>query len=580
MLLLNPNNHARKYRDDESRQIMLDTIEFFESKGRGKLKKDDHERTWYADFLQFQQGNKLFARLLTPARYGNGDPGVRWDTFRNCEFNEILGFYGLCYWYTWQVSILGLGPIWISRNESVKQRTARMLAEGGIFGFGLSEKEHGADIYSTEMRLAPQDDGTYLANGRKYYIGNGNEAALVSTLGKILEPGQVETDKYEHFVFFVVGSKHGRYDVVKNVVNSQSFVAEYALNDYPIEEDDILARGRDAWDMALNTVNIGKYNLGWASIGICTHALYEAIDHAASRNLYGRFVTDFPHVRQLFVDAYSRLVAMKAFALRASDYIRTASATDRRYLLYTPMVKMKVTTQGEEVINALWDVIAAKGFEKDGYFEMAARDIRALPKLEGTVHVNMALIVKFMRNYFFMPGEFPDIPVVDDVRNDDFLFDQGATKGLGNIQFHDLDLAYGSVDLPNINLFKEQIGVLKVFLMTSAADVAAAKKQARDIDFLLILGELFTLVAYGQAIIEYHNLHREELPEDMLEQIFDFMVRDFTKFAIQLYSKPQATPAQMEICQTMVRKPVLDEARYGRIWDEVYSLRGAYSMND
>jgi len=580
MLLLNPKKHTRKYQDDASRQIMLDTIEFFEEKGRGKLKKDDHERTWYADFLDFQKERRLFARLLTPSPYGGGDPDRRWDTYRNCEFNEILGFYGLCYWYTWQVSILGLGPIWISKNEEVKNRTAGLLEDGGIFGFGLSEKEHGADIYSTEMRLAPQDGGDYLANGRKYYIGNGNEAALVSTLGKILEPGQAETDKYEHFAFFVVGSKHGRYEVVKNVVNSQSFVAEYALNDYPIEETDVLAKGRDAWDMALNTVNIGKYNLGWASIGICTHSLYEAIDHASNRYLYGSYVTDFPHVRQLFVDAYTRLTAMKAFALRTSDYIRTASAEDRRYLLYTPMVKMKVTTQGEEVINALWDVIAAKGFEKDMYFEMAARDIRALPKLEGTVHVNMALIIKFMRNYFFMPGEFPEIGVVDEPRNDDFLFDQGATKGLGSIQFDDYNLAYDSVDLPNVKLFKEQIDVLKMFLMVSAGDVATAKEQAKDIDFLLILGELFTLVAYGQLIIEFHNLHEEELSDDLLEQIFDFMIRDFTKFAIQLYSKPQATQAQMDLCQKMVRKPVVDADRYGRIWDEVYALRGTYTMND
>jgi acyl-CoA dehydrogenase len=28
------------------------------------------------------------------------------------------------------------------------------------------------------------------------------------------------------------------------------------------------------------------------------------------------------------------------------------------------MVKMKVTTEGEHVINSIWDVVAAKGFEK------------------------------------------------------------------------------------------------------------------------------------------------------------------------------------------------------------------------
>jgi len=580
MILLNPKKHTRRYATEADRELMLKTIEFFESKGRGNLKKDDHERVWYQDFLDFQAEHKLFAKLLTPAKYGGGDAEYRWDTFRNCEFNEILGFYGLPYWYTWQVTILGLGPIWISDNEGVKERTAAALKEGGVYGFGLSEKEHGADIYSTEMRLAPQDDGTYLANGHKYYIGNGNIAALVSTLGKILKPGEEQTDKYKHFVFFVVGSKHGKYELVKNIVNSQSFVAEYALNDYPIEEADILAKGRDAWDMALNTVNIGKYNLGWGSIGICTHAFYEAIEHAANRELYGKHVTDFPHVKQLFVDAYTRLVAMKVFALRAADYVRTASSEDRRYLLYTPMVKMKVTTQGEEVINHLWDVIAAKGFEKDMYFEMAARDIRALPKLEGTVHVNMALIIKFIRNYFFNPGEFPEVPRVDAAQNDDFLFEQGPTKGLGGIQFHDYKAAYAGVDLPNVKLFEEQIEVFKQFLMASATDADAAAKQARDIGFLLAMGELFTLVAYGQLILEFRALEPDELSEDQVAQIFDFMVRDFSKYALQIYSLSSSTATQMELCQQMIRKPALDEERYGRVWDEVYSLRDAYTMND
>ena len=80
------------------------------------------------------------------------------------------------------------------------------------------------------------------------------------------------------------------------------------------------------------------------------------------------------------MDAYARLVAMKLVGLRAADYMRAAGPDDRRYLLFSPIVKMKVTTQGEDVINHLWDVIAARGFENDTYFETAARDIRALPK--------------------------------------------------------------------------------------------------------------------------------------------------------------------------------------------------------
>jgi len=87
------------------------------------------------------------------------------------------------------------------------------------------------------------------------------------------------------------------------------------------------------------------------------------------------------------------------------------------------------------VIDLLWDVIAAKGFERDTYFEMAARDIRALPKLEGTVHVNIALIVKFMRNYFFGHALYPPVPRRDDPADDAFFWDQGPARASGRSSF-------------------------------------------------------------------------------------------------------------------------------------------------
>ncbi len=565
-MLFNPQKATFDHLDPKSREIMKKTIEYFESRGKKKLKADSHERKWYADFIEFMKENQVMATLLTPATYAEGNPDARWDTYRNCDFNEILGFYNLSHWYTWQVSILGLGPIFMGKNEAVKKQTAKLLKEGGIFAFGLSERAHGADLYSSDMALTPLGDGQYVADGGKYYIGNGNKAARVSTFGK-----NSETDEY---VFFVVNPEHKNYTLVQNVVNWEGYVAEYALNGYPITDADILTTGQDAWDSSLNTINVGKFNLGWGAIGIATHCFYEAINHASHRNLFGKWVTDFPHIRQLFTDAYCRLVAMKIFAQRATDYLRSASETDRRYLLFNPMVKMKVTTQGEEVVNLLWDVIAARGFEKDMYFELAVKDIRSLPKLEGTVHVNMALIIKFMANYFFNPGQFPEIPHRNDPKNDDFLFNQGATKGLGKIQFHDYNAAYGNVDLENVKIFKAQIELLKEFLMTATPSA----EQAKNIDFLLSLGELFTLVVYGQLILEKYKM--ENLDKDLMEQIFDFMVRDFSKFALQIYSKPDSTAKQMELCMKMIQKPFVDNDRFLRFWNnEVFALKDTYEMN-
>jgi len=563
MILLNPRRLDRHYPDERSAEVMRRTVEFFEAKGLAQVKEDDRAAVWYRDFLDFARQERLFATMCTPAGYGA--PDCRWDTWRICEFAEILGFYGLPYWYTWQVSVLGLGPIWMSRNEAVKQETGRLLEKGGIFAYGLSEKAHGADLYSSEMTLTPAGDGTWRANGRKYYIGNGNEASLLSTFGKMADTGE--------WCFFATDPTRPGYTCVQNVVHSQNFVAEYDLTDYVVREEDLLLRGDAAWDAALNTVNIGKFNLGWASIGICTHAFYEAIHHAANRRLYGMAVTDFSHVKALFTDAYCRLAAMKLVALRTADYMRSASADDRRYLLYNPVVKMKVTTQGEDVINHMWDVIAAKGFEKDTYFEMAARDIRALPKLEGTVHVNIALIVKFMENYFFHPVDLPPVPRRDDPANDDFLFHQGPARGLGKIRFHDFRPVFDRWDLPNVRLFQEQTRALEQMLMMATP----TKEQAADVDFLLALGEIFTLVVYAQLFLENAAIH--EVDRDLVDQVFDVLVRDFSRFAVILQGKPTTTPAQAEHCLQMLRRPVPDPVRYARVWEQqVFALRDAYTM--
>ena len=566
MLLLNPKRLGELPLDARSREIVTKTIEFFEARGKTRLKQDDLDRVWYADFLDFVKRERIFADLLTPPEKGGRD--ARWDTFRNCYVNEILGFYGLCYWYTWQVSILGLGPLWMSPNEAMRKKTAEALAGGGIFAFGLSEKEHGADIYSTSMTLRPAGDGTFLANGSKYYIGNGNEASIVSVFGKMEGSGD--------YVFFAADPKRAGYRLVKNVVASQSYVAEFELTDYPVAADEVLIQGREAWDASLNTVNIGKYNLGWASVGICEHAFHEALNHAAGRHLYGMAVTEFPHVSRMFVDAWARLIAMKVYGFRASDYQRAASTEDRRYLLYNPVMKMKVTTEGEKVVDLLWDVIAAKGFEKDMVFEMAARDIRALPKLEGTVHVNIALIVKFLANWLFRPVPCPEVGRRTEPAHDAFLFAQGPASGLGKIRFHDFAPAFEKyARVPNVALFREQLGGFRELVATAAPN----EEQAKDIDLVLAVGDLFALAVYAHLVLEGAEHH--SLSDDALDQIFDVFVRDFSSYALKLHERSGATQKQAAMALRLVRRPVFDAERFARIWKgEVLALRDTYRMNE
>ncbi|MFB8395031.1 acyl-CoA dehydrogenase family protein [Streptomyces yangpuensis] len=568
-LLFHPRTYDPAHFDPETRRLLRATVDWFEARGKRQIIEDYRTRAWLADFLAFSAEEGLFATFLTPASAaGEDEPDKRWDTARIAALNEIFGFYGLDYWYAWQVTILGLGPVWQSDNAAAHERAAGLLSEGEVFAFGLSEKTHGADIYSTDMLLEPTGDGGFRATGSKYYIGNGNAAGLVSVFGR-----RTDVEGPDGYVFFAADSRHPAYRLVKNVVDSSKYVSEFRLEDYPVTAEDVLHTGRAAFDAALNTVNVGKFNLCTASIGICEHAMYEAVTHAHNRILYGRPVTAFPHVRRELADAYVRLVGMKLFSDRAVDYFRSAGPDDRRYLLFNPMTKMKVTTEGEKVIDLMWDVIAAKGFEKDNYFAQAAVEIRGLPKLEGTVHVNLALILKFMRNHLLAPAEYEPVPTRLDAADDDFLFRQGPARGLGSVRFHDWRPAYDAyAAVPNVARFREQADALAEFAATIAPDEA----QGRDLDFLLSVGQLFALVVHGQLILEQARL--TDLDEYVLDELFSVLVRDFSQHAVELHGKDSSTPEQQTWALAAVRRPVVDEARAARVWARVEALSGSYEM--
>ncbi|MER5963575.1 acyl-CoA dehydrogenase family protein [Streptomyces sp. NPDC002057] len=568
-LLFNPHTYDPVHFDPETRRLLRATIDWFEARGKRRIIEDYRTRAWLGDFLAFAAEEGLFATFLTPSSAAGEDGGdKRWDTARIAALNEILGFYGLDYWYAWQVTILGLGPVWQSDNAAARARAAELLSQGEVFAFGLSEKSHGADIYSTDMLLEPDGAGGFRATGSKYYIGNGNAAGLVSVFGR-----RTDVEGPDGYVFFAADSRHSAYHLVKNVVDSSKYVSEFRLEEYPVAAEDVLHTGRAAFDAALNTVNVGKFNLCTASIGICEHAMYEAVTHAQNRILYGRPVTAFPHVRRELTDAYVRLVGMKLFSDRAVDYFRTAGPDDRRYLLFNPMTKMKVTTEGEKVIDLMWDVIAAKGFEKDNYFAEAAVEIRGLPKLEGTVHVNLALILKFMRNHLLDPVAYEPVPTRLDAADDTFLFRQGPARGLGSVRFHDWRAAYDAyAHLPNVARLREQADALCEFVLKAAPD----EKQSRDLDLLLAVGQLFALVVHGQLVLEQAAL--TVLDEDVLDELFAVLVRDFSAHAVELHGKDSATEPQQLWALGAVRRPVVDEARSERVWQRVEALSGAYEM--
>ncbi len=344
--------------------------------------------------------------------------------------------------------------------------------------------------------------------------------------------------------------------------------------EYPITNHEILTVGDKAFADGLSTVNIGKFQLGFASTGIVSHAFYEAITHANRRMLYGKPVTDFPHIRSFLSEAFCRINAMKLYALRSLDYFRSMSENDRRYLLFNPIQKMKVCTQGAVVMQNIMDVVCAKGYERDTYISDADRTVDYLFRLEGTAHVNMALVLKFMQNYFFGEFEYPEITVSKDLQDDTNVFYQ-TIGGLGKVKFPRYDKAYQDVTLPNVKIFHEQIEIFKTMLVSAAPDETLLK----NMDYMLNIGEVFAMIVYAQLILESSKL--QDVHDDLLDQIFSYFVKDVSKFAItQLNSQANTEAQDLYLQKLAIMKPVIDKDKDFKFWQEfVQVLDGAYVMN-
>jgi acyl-CoA dehydrogenase len=348
-------------------------------------------------------------------------------------------------------------------------------------------------------------------------------------------------------------------------------VGAFEVRDHPLVREDVIAEGRKAWDAIFGTITLGKLFLGFGSIGICERALQEAVAHLGSRILYGRPVIEMPHIRSRMAEAYARLTAMKLYAYRALDYAKCASATDRRYLLFSAVQKAKVSTEARKTMALLQDCVGAKGFESDTYFEMALRDAQLIPSLEGSTHINLGLAVQFIPRYFIRPNSTLSAPP-SLVGKETLPFENtylmaartGAPHGVGFPPY--LDAYQLLARAPNVTLFTRQATTFREIALRNADDADPA-----DLQRSMAMGECFSTLAYGQLIAE--NVARLRMPEEMTTTIFSMLVGDLSALALQL----AATPSVDEITRALILKMVLAPKTDASDWNRVAQRCATYS---
>lgn len=546
--------------------------DFFQNKGLAELKAEDRREQWYEDWLVYQAEHQLYARLISPKRFSA--IGGEFELLRYCRFLELFAYFSPAHGYSLQCTFLGLFPMLMGSSPALKREAIATLEAGGLFSFAVSEKDHGSDLLANEFTVRQIGPDRFVANGTKYYIGNSNSATIISILARM--EGALAGAKRAPLVFLALRPKESKgFHSIRKIHTlgvRAGFVGEFEIKDHEFTAGDLICDGRRAWDAVLGTVTLGKFFLGFGSIGICEHAFEEAAAHLRGRLLYGKRAIDMPHLRLAAAQAYTRLSAMKLYAYRALDYVQAASAADRRYLLFAAVQKAKVSTEGVKVMALLSECIGAKAFEADTYFEMALRDAQLFPSVEGSTHVNLGLAARFIPRYFSRPhpglADPRSLVAARAPRGENAYLMEAHTGGLNTVAFGSFQSAYRPLmSVPNVRSFVKQVKAFRLFLWAARS----TRVPLADVEIALALGQCLATIAYAQLIAE--NAALLAVPRQMVSAIFQLLVCDLTTSALNLASFPQVAGLSRILVRRLVVAPGVRDAD----WDWVSQQSGACS---
>lgn len=555
-------------------------VAFFEAKGLAALKDEDRREQWYEDWLAYQAGHRLYAAVLAPKQYST--LGGEFDLLRYARFLEAFAYFSPAHGYSLQVTSLALFSILMGANADLKREAVAALEAGGLLAFGVSERAHGSDLLGNEFAIREIEAGRFKADGAKYYVGNANAASIISVLARKEDRRSAwrsaDGARRAPFALFALrpgrSNGFGRPRKIRTFGVRAGFVGEFEVKGHDLPASDLIADGRGAWDAVRGAVTLGKFFLGFGSVGICEHAFAEAADHLGRRILYGKPAAEMPHIRSLTAQAYARLTAMKLYAYRALDYLHAAGPDDRRYLLYAAVQKAKVSTEGVKVMALLSECVGAKGFESDTYFEMALRDVQLIPGLEGSTHLNLALAAQFIPRYFARrgadladPGSLAAGEVLP--RENPYLTEARAGAASA-VEFPHYLKAYRPLaPVPNVRRFVRQARAFRLF----SRGGRAARALKGDPATTLELGQCLAAIAYAQLVAE--NSARLGTPGPVVSAMFHSIVHDLSVSALSIASSPRLDAAGRALIRQVVAVPRTTAAEWESVSARAAGAAGA-----
>ncbi|MGN9809494.1 acyl-CoA dehydrogenase family protein [Micromonospora sp. BQ11] len=369
---------------DEETSLRTTIHKWAEERLRPRVAQMDREARMPRDLI-----DELFdlgvMGIQIPDRYDGGGGSMLMSALTIAELARVDPSVAVC--VDVQNALVNIALIrWGSPEQ--QERFLPLLAREVVGAYALSEPESGSDAFALRT-LAVRDGTDYVLTGRKVWTTNAGEAGL--------------------FVIFTnAAPEHGAHGITAFVVprdtpglvvgpNEEklgiraSSTCELLLDGVRVPQDHRLGEEGDGYDIAIDTLNIGRIGIGAQMVGLATGALEAAAGYARERRQFGQPIATFQGVQLPLAH-----VATEIEAARLLVYDTARLADSGRYvpelLTRCAMAKYFASQVAERAASQAVQTLGGNGYSTAYPVEKFYRDAMIGQIYEGTSNILLRTI--------------------------------------------------------------------------------------------------------------------------------------------------------------------------------------------
>jgi hypothetical protein len=276
-------------------------------------------------------------------------------------------------------------------STAQKDRFLRKMARGEILGaFALSEPDAGSDASALSTQ-AVKDGDSWILNGTKSWVTNGNTAGAILTMARTDKTGVRRGARgIGAFIItpdlsgFTIGKKEDKLGL------RASPTVQLTFDNMRVPAENLLGDEAQGFIYAMQSLDNGRLGIAAQAIGIARAALEHSVAYAAERKQFGKAIKEFEAIQFKLADMAMRVSASRALLHAA------AAAKDRGQSVrqFSSMAKLMASETAMWVTTQAVQIFGGYGYVKDYPVERLMRDAKVTEIYEGTSEIQRIVIAR------------------------------------------------------------------------------------------------------------------------------------------------------------------------------------------